>query len=125
MSSENDKAAAASLILNVRATLKDALFDLEAALEDHEDAKTITDRLILEYGLEPFILSTGQLGIHFMELSYSIEGETLIEQLRDEIDACRNPDGEIGEDERTDLMTWRNTLAEAIAEIDAALKSLR
>ena len=58
--------------------MKDALFDLEAALEDHEDAKTITDRLILEYGLEPFILSTGQLGIHFMELSYSIEGETLI-----------------------------------------------
>ncbi len=125
MSSENEREAAASLVLGVRGILKDALFDLEEHLGDHEDAKDTADRLIAEYGLEPFILGTGQVGLHFMELGYSLvddDDNTLIEQVRQQIEGCRNRDGEIdGVDERAHLAAWRKTLAEAIAEIDVAL----
>ncbi len=122
MSSEMEKAKA--LVSRSRDILKDAWSDLEAELEDQEDGKTIADRLIAAYDLQPFLLSNGRLGIHFMNLSYSDDSsETLIEQVREEIDACSMPDGLIGEQgEREHLQEWRNTLAEALSAIDSALR---
>lgn len=122
MPSEIEKAVA--LVSNARDVLKGALDDLEAALEDHVDEKIIADRLIDTYGLEPFILSNGRIGIHFMGLSYSSDDgeETLIKQVREEIDGCRTSDGVLGEqEERAHIQEWRNTLAAALAEIDDAL----
>jgi hypothetical protein len=121
MTDEREKAAA--LVSSVRDVLKEALADLEAALEDHEEAKATADRLIATYGLEPFIRSDGQLGIHFMELSHSTcdREETLAKQVSDEIAGCCNADGAIAGEDRTHLRQWRDTLAGALSEIDAAL----
>jgi len=119
----SDPEKAVALVSRARDVLKDALEDLETELEDQETGKTIAERLINAYGLEPFILRNGRLGIHFMELSWSSDDgeETLIEQVREEIDVGRNRDGSIADEERADLQAWRNTLSEALAEIDAAL----
>ncbi len=79
--------------------------------KDHETGEAIAERLIAAYDLQPFILSNGRLGIHFMNLSWSIDGgETLIDQVREEISAGRE-----------DLQEWRDTLAEALAVVDSAL----
>ncbi len=87
------------------------LADIGSGLEDRETGESIAERLIATYDLQPFILSNGRLGIHFMNLSWSSDyGETLIEQIREEIAAGRE-----------DLQEWRDTLAAALGVVDAAL----
>jgi DnaB-like helicase N terminal domain len=85
----------------------------------------IADHLVEFYDLVPFILMDGHLGIHFNKISYSTEGKTLIEIVREEIASMHEIPGQaLDEHDRADLEKWHATLAEALAAIDAAIGEL-
>lgn len=93
--------------------------------EDDEfisDNEIIADHLTETYGLVPFILQDGTLGIHFMEISFSREFSKLIDEMKEIIEGCRDGDGVIRDPENvSDLSQYRDMLMRAASEIDEAL----
>jgi hypothetical protein len=97
-----------------------------------QSADDIAAQVVEEYDLRPYILANGQLGIHFMNLSYSYgyddDESTLLAEVEEEIWACTYrglnfPSNEYIDDPeaRAHLEQLRDTLRQALAKLDAAL----
>jgi hypothetical protein len=81
-------------------------------------------RLSLEYGLEPFVLHNGGMGIHFMNIDYSAEYPISLEEyLAQDISDSSDINGNISKDSQEDLLEYRAVLTRMIKQIDDALKN--
>jgi hypothetical protein len=86
----------------------------------------ICDHLRETYGLEPYILPNGRTGIHFLEMSNSLDftDRSLREQIEFDISNSRHKDGTLGVEYRADLERWQATLMAALDVVRAALAEI-
>ena len=84
----------------------------------------IASHLVEAYGIKPFILPSGKVGMHFMELSSSQDSNTtLAAQIVFDIESSRNEDGRLDAEVIPDLRAWRETLKAALAIVEGALST--
>jgi hypothetical protein len=89
---------------------------------NHREGEAVAEFLMQTCDIQPFLLSNGSLGVHFMILGASVEvGETLTEYITDHIGGWRHEDGRLDHDALPDLATWRATLLHAMKYIDDAM----
>lgn len=90
----------------------------------------IARHLIDTYGIEPFMVSNGRLGVHFMELCSSCdEFEDLDRHLSAFIDGSRNPQtGSLagaGAESVAEIEETLRSLQKAVAVVETALREMR
>ena len=90
---------------------KDRVYNGDVIAEDLRD----------RYGIEPFILSDGSFGVHFMDLSSSLDfGGTLVEHIALDIAARRSGSGKLDLNAASALRSWQEMLLAALAVVEAA-----
>jgi hypothetical protein len=98
--------------------------DIDFVSIEHEIAKHV----VAIYELEPFVMPNGALGIHFVNLSTSIETDlsvfTEVEELVD--DVAEGPISTEDKDIYIDVLTrWQATLKTSLDKVTTALQKVQ